>query len=179
MISRKIRWQILSIVALKTMKWKTHLKKLRIVATAPTVLKKKRIWTRLSTSFLYKIPSKKIRSVPFSKLLFGPSLTLIHEHCARKRFHHFRLKSPLPPESVYYPYQPSSERLFSLVSWSIWRHHPSNLSVSACSSFWNQYPSLRQAPGCVGSDGVLVDVSSQGSGGGREEGSRAGSLLSP
>lgn len=79
---------------------------------------------------------------------------------------------------------PSSESWCSLVSSSICLHHPSIRAVSACSSFRNQCPSLRHADMppddvCVGPPfPVPLPLSNHGSGGGREEGSRAGSKLS-
>lgn len=76
---------------------------------------------------------------------------------------------------------PSSDSLLSLVSCSICWHHPSMRAVSACSSFRNQLPSRRQAGvlGWTASPWVLqFPVSRLGSGGGSEEGSKAGSRVS-
>lgn len=76
---------------------------------------------------------------------------------------------------------PSSDSLLSLVSCSICWHQPSMRPVSACSSFRNQLPSRRQAgvPGWTASPWELqFPVSRLGSGGGSEEGSKAGSRLS-
>lgn len=75
----------------------------------------------------------------------------------------------------------SSERLLSLVSCSICWHQPSMRPVSACSSFRNQFPSLRHAGvlECTPSPWELQFPDSRlGSGGGREEGSKAGSRVS-
>ena len=46
--------------------------------------------------------------------------------------------TPPPSREPALQYPPSSERLFSLVSVSIWQHQPSSRSVSAWSSFKNQ-----------------------------------------
>lgn len=83
---------------------------------------------------------------------------------------------------------PSSESWLSLVSCSICWHQPSMRPVSACSSFRNQWPSLRHSvpppppPPLWGTLLLLLlltfPLSSQGSGGGRDEGSSAGSRLS-
>lgn len=80
---------------------------------------------------------------------------------------------------------PSSESWFSLVSCSICRHQPSMRAVSACSSFRNQWPSLLHSVPPLPNWGRLLlllllpfPLSSHGSGGGRDEGSRAGSRLS-
>ena len=75
---------------------------------------------------------------------------------------------------------PSSEILLSLVSCSICWHQPSMRPVSACRSFRNQLPSRRQAgvPVWTLSPWLLPFPDSKlGSGGGNEEGSRAGSRL--
>lgn len=76
---------------------------------------------------------------------------------------------------------PSSERLLSLVSCSICWHQPSMRPVSACRSFRNQFPSRRHAGvlECTPSPWELQFPGSRlGSGGGREEGSKAGSRVS-
>lgn len=76
---------------------------------------------------------------------------------------------------------PSSDSLLSLVSWSICWHQPSMRPVSACSSFRNQLPSRRQAGVLVWTASLWVlqfPVSKLGSGGGSEEGSKAGSRVS-
>lgn len=82
---------------------------------------------------------------------------------------------------IHFCHLPSSESLLSLVSCSICWHHPSMRPVSACSSFRNQLPSLRHA-GVVGwtaSPWLLQFPDSRlGSGGGNEEGSKAGSRVS-
>ncbi len=74
---------------------------------------------------------------------------------------------------------PSSDSCLSLVSRSICWHQASMRSVSACRSFWNQYPSLRHAepPGCSTAPFTLP-ACRDGSGGGREDGSSAGSSFS-
>lgn len=80
------------------------------------------------------------------------------------------------------PALPSSESWLSLVSCSICWHQPSMRPVSACSSFRNQWPSLRHSvpppPVCGTLPLLPFPLSSQGSGGGRDEGSSAGSRLS-
>lgn len=77
---------------------------------------------------------------------------------------------------------PSSESWLSLVSCSICWHQPSMRAVSACSSFRNQWPSLLQSVPPLPNWGRLLllpfPLSSHGSGGGKDEGSRAGSRLS-
>lgn len=79
---------------------------------------------------------------------------------------------------------PSSDSWLSLTSCSICWHQPSMRPVSACSSFRNQWPSLRQSvpvpPPPLWEMLSLFPFppSSQGSGGGRHEGSSAGSKLS-
>lgn len=81
-----------------------------------------------------------------------------------------------------HPPLPSSESWLPLVSCSICWHQPSIRPVSACSSFRNQWPSLRQSvpppPLCGTVPLFSFPLSSQGSGGGRDEGSSAGSILS-
>ena len=75
---------------------------------------------------------------------------------------------------------PSSDNLLSLVSCSICWHHPSMRAVSARRSFRNQFPSRGQADGTrTPSPWVLQFPESRlGSGGGSEEGSKAGSRVS-
>lgn len=75
---------------------------------------------------------------------------------------------------------PSSDSLLSLVSCSICWHHPSMRAVSARRSFRNQFPSRGQA-GVTWTPSPWVlqfPVSRLGSGGGSEEGSKAGSRAS-
>lgn len=82
---------------------------------------------------------------------------------------------------VQFCHIPSSDNLLSLVSFSICSHHPSMRAVSACSSFRNQLPSRRHAGmlGWPASPWALqFPVSRLGSGGGSEEGSKAGSRVS-
>lgn len=83
--------------------------------------------------------------------------------------------------ALWFIHLPSSESLLSLVSCSICWHHPSMRPVSACRSFRNQLPSRRQAsvPGWAASPWELqFPVSRLGSGGGSEDGSKAGSRVS-
>lgn len=77
-------------------------------------------------------------------------------------------------------HSPSSDSLLSLVSCSIWWHHPSIRAVSARRSFRNQFPSRGQAGvAWTPSPWVLQFPASRlGSGGGSEEGSKAGSRVS-
>lgn len=87
------------------------------------------------------------------------------------------------PEEIW-PLQlchlPSSDSLLSLVSCSICWHHPSMRAVSARRSFRNQFPSRGQA-GVIWTPSpwaLQFPVSRLGSGGGSEEGSKAGSRVS-
>lgn len=79
-------------------------------------------------------------------------------------------------------FSPSSESCFSLLSCSICWHQASMRPVSACRSRRKQCPSLRHAagaPGCSDAPFMLtLTLCRDGGGGGREDGSRATSMLS-